>query len=111
MNKIKFILTFVVIVGIIIGALYWIANNASKSESDKLNLINKGYGYSKGIIVRKKSYKGHSLDVKYKIGGKEYNYSGGWDSNPHNLEEGDSISFRYAIDAPELIVTEMDNGY
>lgn len=40
MNKIKMILTFVVIVGIIVGALYWIANNASKSKSDKLNLIN-----------------------------------------------------------------------
>lgn len=111
MNKVTLGLTFVVIVGIIVSALYWIANNASKSKSDKLNLINASYGYSKGIIVQKQSYKGHSIEVKYQIGNKAYKYNGGWDSNPHNLREGDSISFRYALDAPELIVTELDNGY
>lgn len=61
--------------------------------------------------MQKYSYKGHSIEVTYQIGSKEYRYNGGWDSNPHNLVEGDSISFRYALDAPELIVTELENGY
>jgi hypothetical protein len=111
MNKVKLVLTLTLILGICLGALYWIAKNASKSRTDKMDHINKNYSYSKGIIVGKRSFKGHSIEVKYQIGSKEYNYTGGWDSNPNNLGEGDSISFRYALDAPELIVTELHNGY
>ncbi|MVT40797.1 hypothetical protein GO495_09425 [Chitinophaga oryziterrae] len=111
MNRIKLILTFIVIVGIIGGLLYLIAINANKAKSDKIEHINKNYGYAKGIIVKKKSYKGHSIEVKYQIGNKEYKYTGGWDNNPNNLGEGDSIKFRYAIDNPELILTELNNGY
>lgn len=111
MNKVKLILTFVVIIGIIIGALYWISTNASRAKAAKLEHINKGFGYSKGLIVQKKSYKGHTIQVKYEIEGKKYKYTGGWDRNPKNLGDGDSIMFRYALDAPELIITELDDGY
>jgi len=111
MNTVKLILTFIIIVGIIVGGLYWISMNAKEEKSDKLEHINKNYEYAKGIILKKKSYKGHSIEVKYRIGNKEYNYVGGWDNNPNNLGKGDSISLRYAIDNPELILTELDKEY
>ncbi|NLU91546.1 hypothetical protein [Chitinophaga sp. Ak27] len=111
MNRLKIVLIFIVIIGVITGALYFISESANKSKSAKLELINKRYGYSKGIIIRQQSYKGHGIEVKYQIKGKEYKYAGGWDTNPRDLREGDSINFRYALDAPEMIVTELDNGY
>ncbi|TWF32855.1 hypothetical protein FHW36_113110 [Chitinophaga polysaccharea] len=111
MKGVKLVLIFVVIIAVVAGLLYFISTTANKSKSDKLELINKRYGYSKGVIVRLQSYKGHSIEVKYQIGNKDYKYGGGWDSNPHGLRKGDSISFRYALDAPEMIVTELDEGY
>lgn len=111
MDKIKLLLTFIVIVGIIGGGLYWVATNASRGKKIKMEHINKGYGYGKGIILDKKSYKGHSIEVRYQISGKEYNYSGGWDKNPRNLNVGDSIEFKYALDAPDQIITELNNEY
>ncbi|MCW3467939.1 hypothetical protein [Chitinophaga nivalis] len=111
MNKVKLVLTFVIIIGIVVIGLYCLDMYASKSKSDKLDQINKNYGYSKGIIMRKRSYKGRSIEVKYQIGSKEYNYHGGWDHDPYSLREGDSITFRYALDAPELIITALDNDY
>lgn len=48
---------------------------------------------------------------QYKIQEKVYEYRGGWDVNPNDLSEGDSISFKYAIDNPNMIITEMENIY
>jgi hypothetical protein len=111
MYKISISVMLAVAVVVIGGGLYWIATYSAKTEAFKLERINKGFGYGKGIIVDKISYKGHSINVKYQIEGKYYIYFGGWGKNPQNLQEGDSIKFRYALDAPELIVTELDNGY
>lgn len=102
---------FVVLVVIIGGSLYWIAKDANRRKSEELELINRNYDYAKGVITGKESYKGHSIEVKYQIGNREYHYVGGWDSNPHNLREGDSIRFRYAIDTPQIIITELDDRY
>lgn len=111
MNKIKLILTFVVIIGVMVFGLYWIATNAARTKADRIKRVNKEYGYGKGIILDLKSYKGHSIEIKYKVAGRDYTYSGGWDNNSRNLGEGDSIAIRYALDAPEFIITELDNEY
>jgi len=68
-------------------------------------------GNSKGVITSIHYYKGHSLEVKYKINHKTYEYSGGWDHNPKGLGVGDSIQFKYAIKKPDVIVTELDDDY
>ncbi|ASZ09867.1 hypothetical protein KTO58_26595 [Chitinophaga pendula] len=111
MDKMKLLITFIVIVGVIGGGLYWIAANAGREKKIKIEQLNKGYGYGKGIIVDKKFYKGHSIEVRYQISGKEYTYSGGWDKNPRNLNVRDSIEFKYALDTPVQIITELNNEY
>jgi hypothetical protein len=49
--------------------------------------------------------------VEYIIKNKKYEYSGGWIKNPKGLGEGDSISIRYSVENPELIITELENEY
>jgi len=111
MEKLKLVLTFAILIGVIVGFLYWISNKAEKDKIDRVSHVEKSYKYSKGIIVQKHSYKGHSIRVKYKIGNVDYEYTGGWDNNPRNIGVGDSISFKYATDNPKLIVTELENSY
>ncbi|MCW3467309.1 B3 domain-containing protein [Chitinophaga nivalis] len=91
--------------------LFLINQNAERKKAINLALINSKDGYGKGIIMKKRSYKGHSITVKYKIGNDMYQYEGGWDHNPDNLQEGDSIRFRYAVDTPAIIITELEDGY
>jgi len=70
-----------------------------------------GYRYSKGIISQKYSYKGKNVQVKYQINGVSYESTRGWDSNPKRIGIGDSITFRYAISNPNLIITELEDSY
>lgn len=111
MVKIKLAITLTVIFVTIIGGLYWIAGSASKEKADRILQVNKEYKYARGVIVKKTSYKGHSIDIKYQIENKDYKCTGGWDSNLHNLGEGDSITFRYAVDNPALIITGLEAEY
>lgn len=111
MDKLKLALTFGIIIGLIALGLYWVSKDAKKSEFDSINAISHGYKYSKGIISRKHSYKGKSIRVKYQIEGVCYETSLGWDSNPRNLGIGDSVSFRYATENPEYIITELEDDY
>ncbi len=111
MDKLKLVFTFVIMIGVIGGFLYWISNKAEKDKIDRVLHVGKSYKYSKGIIVQKHSYKGHSIDVKYKIDNVDYEYIGGWDNNPRNIGVGDSISFKYSTDNPKLIITELENSY
>ncbi len=67
--------------------------------------------YSKGEIIDVKSYKRHSIDVKYIINNITYIFSGKWDKNPKNMSAGDSIMFRYSKKRPEFIITELENEY
>lgn len=110
-DKLKTVATVSLIAMLVITGLYFIATTSNKKKKEKTESIDKGYKYAKGIIIGYKSYKGHSVYVKYVIEGKEYTYSGGWDDNPKHLLTGDSIKFRYAIDSPALIVTELDKGF
>ena len=111
MDKIKLLLTIIIAISIIVGGLYWIAKSSINANINRVEHINKGFGYGKAMITDMKAYKGHSVHVRYRIGNKEYVSSVGWDKNPKDLHEGDSIDFRYALDNPELIITEMNNEY
>jgi carbohydrate-selective porin OprB len=111
MDKLKLALTFAIMICAIGGFLYWISNQAEKDKLDRVSHVGKSYSYSKGIIVQKHSYKGHSIRIKYKIDNVDYEYTGGWDSNPRNIGVGDSISFKYSTDNPKLIITELEDGY
>lgn len=111
MDKLKLTLTFVIIIGVIALGFYWLSKDADKSKSDTLNAIKRGYKYSKGIISDMHSYKGRTLEVKYRINGVYYDCIRNWDTNPRHLNTGDSILLKYATDNPELIVTELEDSY
>lgn len=111
MEKLKVALTFLILIAIIGSFLYWIGKKADKEKNERIEEVEKEYDYSKGLILNIHSYKGHSVKVKYSINGVNYEYSGGWDNNPQKLNIGDSISFKYSVREPKLIITELEDGY
>ncbi|WP_210489405.1 hypothetical protein [Rufibacter aurantiacus] len=110
-QKAQTISTLFIIFTVIIGALYWLVKESDENQKNIVNTVNRSYEYSKGIITDVKSYKGHSMDVVYTIKGKKYKYSGGWTNNPNNLGDGDSIRFRYSVENPEFIITELQDEF
>ena len=110
-DKLKLLLTFAIMFGLIVGGLYWISKNSEKSRAERIEFLSRGYKYSKGIIVQKHSYKGHTIEVKYRINNMEYECTRNWDNNPKNLSVGDSIVLKYATHNPIVIITELESGY
>ena len=96
---------------VIIGTLYWCSERTDKKIKERIETVNKNYEYSKGIITDFHSYKGHSINIKYLISNKQYEFSGGWDKNPKALGEGDSIRFRYSLEKPDLIISELEDEF
>jgi len=111
MQKLKLILIFIILIGCILGGIYWDSKNAEKEKEIRIEAVQEGFVYSKGIITKWHSYKGHTFTIKYKIANKEYEYIGGRDRNPRNLGIGDSILFKYASKDPSKIVTELEDAY
>lgn len=111
-SKFQVGLTLIVLVLIVIGGLWLVSNISDNARTSKINTINNNQSaYAKGVIVKMSSYKGRALVVQYKIGHTDYSHGGGWDHNPKHLGEGDSINFRYSVLTPQLIITEMEEGY
>lgn len=110
-NSVKLVLFFVLLIAVMTGGLYWIVSHSSRMKSERLNQVNRDFGYAKGVIIKMSFYKGHAVDVRYNIEGRQYMYSGGWDRNPGRLRVGDSIRFRYARENPALIVTELEYAF
>ncbi|KRT16605.1 hypothetical protein ASU31_07240 [Pedobacter ginsenosidimutans] len=111
MNKLKVVLVFIIIIAVIGSFLYWVASNANQQKIDRIEKVEEGYKYSKGIITDIHSYKGHSIEINYNIEGINYIYSGGWDYNPKKLNVNDSILFKYSTSDPKLIITELETKY
>ncbi|CAG4993613.1 hypothetical protein DYBT9275_01201 [Dyadobacter sp. CECT 9275] len=111
MKKIKLILLNILLIALVCTGLYVFVNRIEKEHQVRLETVNRSYNYSRGLITDFKSYKGHSLVVRYKIGSRYFEFSGGWDSNPKRLSEGDSISFRYSVENPRYIITELEKEY
>lgn len=110
-EKIQLILFNIFLAIIICGLLYYCSNSSEKKIKERIAIVNSSYEYSSGMITDFHSYKGHGIEVKYIIKNKSYNFKGGWDKNPKNLKEGDSIKFRYYTEDPQLIITELENEY
>ncbi|AZI24028.1 hypothetical protein EA772_01215 [Pedobacter sp. G11] len=111
MNKIRIGTIFIIIIVTISLFLYWIVSNSNKDNAKRVKMVEKKFNYSKGVIAEIHSYKGHSIKVKYKINGIDYTFFGGWDNNPEGLNINDSISFKYSITDPNLIITELEKEY
>jgi uncharacterized protein (UPF0333 family) len=111
MDRLKLALTWVIILGVMFLGFYWLSKDAEKTEFEEIKAMSHGYGYSKGVILEKHSYKGRTIHIKYRIGGIEYECKRNWDNNSRNLDVGDSISFRYAFDNHKIIFTELEKNY
>lgn len=111
MEKFKLILFFVVLTGIIVLGIYWIGSNGEKEKAERINIINKNHQYTRGVVTKMFSYKGHSINVRYNVDSIEYESTTGWDFNPKGINEGDSVWVKYAIEDPRLIITELEKAY
>ncbi len=111
MEKLKLVLTFVILIGCVLAGLYWVSTTAEEKKATRIEIVENGFEYSKGIIIEKHSYKGHSITLRYRIGNKVYEQILGWDSNPKKLKVGDSILFKYATEDPNMVITELENAY
>ncbi|MFC0516302.1 hypothetical protein ACFFGT_18940 [Mucilaginibacter angelicae] len=96
---------------LVIAGLWRLIVVGNRNRAANLKEINSHSAYGKGVITKIFYHKGHSLHVQYTIGNVTYEHIGGWDENLKNLGKGDSVSFRYSINKPELIITEMESGY
>ncbi len=111
MEKAKIIFVNIVILSMVVGGLYWLSTSANNRNEERIESVNAECGYSKGIITDIKSYKGHSLTVRYRMYNKEFYSKESWDKNEKRLREGDSIFIRYSIKDPTLIITELEDEY
>ena len=102
-GKIIFWLCFICICA---AFFYWL----EKKRIDKSNYIKSNYRVTKGLVIKKSSYKGKSIRVKYVVDGKEYIESDSY-STHDNVEVGDSIIINYSTETPSLMITEFNSEY
>jgi hypothetical protein len=108
-NKaIQAIQAMLITVALTLLLFYFLFNYLDTQRTKKIELINKKFQITKGIITGKQLYKGHSIDVKYYVGNSEYNESDGLDGH---FEIGDSILVKYSIEEPNKMITECSNEF
>ncbi|MFU1857305.1 hypothetical protein ACK8HY_09830 [Sphingobacterium sp. NGMCC 1.201703] len=111
MDRFKLVLCNILIAGLVIGSIYWLAKTSEKEKAIRIETVNRNDRYVKGIVTQMFYHKGLSIRVKYIVDNREYENSNGWSINPNNIHEGDSIWLRYAIEDPNLFITELENEY
>ena len=107
----KLIIVNLFILLIVVTGLYWIVSNHEASNNERFTGVNSQSQHSRGVIKDLTSYKGHSITLEYTVAGKNYTYNGGWDSNPKNLQIGDSINLRYSLNNPKQVITELEDEF
>ncbi|PHK14397.1 hypothetical protein VF12_40945 [Nostoc linckia z15] len=83
---------------------------ADRCRQEDIRDINTNPAYTKGIVIKKTTYKGRHIRIKYFVGGKQYIESAGFEEDD-NIEVGDSIALKYSINNPELIITQFNENY
>lgn len=105
-DKIKALITIL----IILAGIFFIASKLLNDKQHDIDEINKDFKFTKGIVIKKVAYKGHFIDVRYYVNGKEYISSDGFNSN-QSVEEGDSVKVKYSVLKPEIMITEFNDKY
>ncbi len=90
--------------------VYFIATGLRNQELKNIDFINRDYKITRGIITKKSVNKGRHITVEYKVEGKLYKDSDGFNEND-KIQEGDSIYVKYSISKPELMITEFNDEY
>ena len=90
--------------------VYFLATGLRNQELKNIEFINRDYKITRGIITKKSVNKGRHITVEYKVEGKLYKDSDGFNEND-KIQEGDSIYVKYSISKPELMITESNDEY
>lgn len=94
------------LLGIFIIFFYWM----DKRRNDNINLIKGSHGLATGVVIKKTSYKGHNITVKYVVRGQEFIESDGYDLDD-KVELGDSIILNYYQNDPSVMITEFNDAF
>lgn len=79
-------------------------------RNDNINLIKESHGLTTGVVIKKTSYKGHHITVKYVVGGQEFIESDGFNVGD-KVEVGDSIILSYYQKNPSVMITEFNDTF
>ena len=109
-EKIKVGVTIILMLAISFSIVYLYVSGGEKENEERIATVLNDYKYSRGIINKKFSYKGHSVHIAYRINGVDYEAINGYDTSK-GLNEGDSILFMYSTIHPEMIISEMENDF
>ncbi len=100
------VISFLIFVAIFIIFFCWM----DKRKNDEINLIKKSHGLATGVVIKKTSYKGKHITVKYLVGGQEFIESDGYDAGD-KVEIGDSIIINYYTEDPSVMITEFNDAF
>lgn len=100
---------FLVLFGMV-SIVYFIATSLRSERIEEIKFIKTDYKITRGIVTKKHTYKGNSVHVKYKVNGKDYEEIDGFEEK-YKFKEGDSITLKYSVTKPNLMVTEYNEEY
>lgn len=99
-------------IGFMTGVLYLMGLKSWNNRLREIAYIKRDFGITKGIITKKKTYKGYSVCVAYYVKGILYEGKDGFDDKYENaFAEGDSITLKYSTLKPELIINQFNANY
>ena len=93
-----------------ISIVYFIATSLRNEELENIKFIKKDYKTTRGIVTEKNTLKGNSIHVRYKVNGKVYDEIDGFNEK-YKFNKGDSLTLKYSITKPELMITEYNDEY
>lgn len=99
-----------VVLALLMFALYLLVMYLTGVRDKEVLLINENYSLTKGVVIDKSVYKGHSIKVKYEVNNKFYIGSDAIDAT-NKIDVGDTIDIKYSITKPELMITEFNEQF
>ncbi|AZA52815.1 hypothetical protein [Chryseobacterium sp. G0201] len=103
---IQFAFVMIGMISLFILFLYFMANNRQKEIQE----INNDYSITTGVITKISLYKGHHIDVKFKVNNELIKGSDGMQKST-NKNVGDSIQIKYSNKNPTNFITELNNSF
>ena len=94
------------------GVLYLMGLKSWNNRLKEIAFIKQDFGITKGIVTKKKTYKGYSVSLEYYVEGIFHEGKDGFDKKYENeFEESDSITIKYSRIKPELIINQFNTSY
>ncbi|ANF50625.1 hypothetical protein A0O34_08860 [Chryseobacterium glaciei] len=82
----------------------------SQKRGEEIQEINNDFSITNGVITKISLYKGHHIDVKFKVNNELVTGSDGMQKST-NKNVGDSIQIKYSNKNPTNFITELNNSF